>query len=151
MMKTGIILVEFLKEYSSIMNKRFNSFLKPFFKIQFWKYFGHLKYVKYFIDNFTMDKNNFSAWQSNANTDYICQLLKLSQHTYTWPLNNVSLNCICPLIRWLLSINTVLHQPWLAELWNWWYEGSTLRSEHLWILISTVGSGTNPAQIGRDR
>ena len=60
-MKTGIILVEFLKEYSSIMNKRFNSFLKPFFKIQFWKYFGHLKYVKYFIDNFTMDKNNFSA------------------------------------------------------------------------------------------
>ena len=26
------------------MNKRFNSFLKPFFMIQFWKYFGHLKY-----------------------------------------------------------------------------------------------------------
>lgn len=43
-MKTDIILVELLKKYSSIMNKRFNSFLKPFFKIQFWKYFGHLKY-----------------------------------------------------------------------------------------------------------
>ena len=43
-MKTGIILVELLKEYSSMMNKRFNSCLKPFFKIQLWKYLGHLKY-----------------------------------------------------------------------------------------------------------
>ena len=43
-MKTGITLVELLKEYSSIMNERFNSFLKPFLKIQFWKYFSHLKY-----------------------------------------------------------------------------------------------------------
>ena len=43
-MKTGIISVELLKEYSSMMNERFNSCLKPLFKIQFWQYLGHLKY-----------------------------------------------------------------------------------------------------------
>ena len=35
---------------------------------------------------------------------------------YSWPLNNMGLNCVCPLIHGFFSINTaVLHDPWLDE------------------------------------
>ena len=51
-------------------------------------------------------------------------------YIYSWPLNNMDLNCTGPLIHGIFSINTTLlhHCGWLnPRIWNHRYRGPTTK------------------------
>ena len=68
---------------------------------------------------------------------------------YSWPLNNIDLNCAGPLICGLLSVNTVLLRSVVG--WIQRCRGPTLGLEQQpSILVSTTDGGTNSTRISRD-
>lgn len=81
-------------------------------KINFWL----IHYMKYFICIETCCSN---LWQSRYWVT-VHEPISILGTKYSWPLNNMDLNCMGPLIQQFFSWSTVLpytkrHKSWLAE------------------------------------